>query len=112
MCAQSYLTLCDPVDCSPPGSSVHGQVFTGKNTVNLSGKHTDRCFYTRATWEAQNKITNSGGVSGKEIPLPMQKTQKMQVQSLDQEVLLEKGMATQSSIFAWRIPLTEEPGGL
>ena len=24
VCAQSYLTLCDPVDCSPPGSSVHG----------------------------------------------------------------------------------------
>ena len=22
--AQSYLTLCDPMDCSPPGSSVHG----------------------------------------------------------------------------------------
>ena len=22
--AKSYLTLCDPVDCSPPGSSVHG----------------------------------------------------------------------------------------
>ena len=24
MCAQLYLTLCDPLDCSPPGSSVHG----------------------------------------------------------------------------------------
>ena len=24
MCAQSYLTLCKPVECSPPGSSVHG----------------------------------------------------------------------------------------
>ena len=24
VCAQSCLTLCDPVDCSPPGSSVHG----------------------------------------------------------------------------------------
>ena len=23
-CAQSCLTLCDPMDCSPPGSSVHG----------------------------------------------------------------------------------------
>ena len=31
MCAQSYLTLCDPMDCSPPGSSVHG-TFPGKNT--------------------------------------------------------------------------------
>ena len=32
--------------------------------------------------------------------------------SLGWEVLREKGMATHSSILAWRIPLTEEPGGL
>ena len=31
--------------------------------------------------------------------------------TLDQEDLLEKGMATHSSILAWRIPWTEEPGG-
>ena len=29
--AQSCLTLCEPVECSPPGSSVHG-IFPGKNT--------------------------------------------------------------------------------
>ena len=34
------------------------------------------------------------------------------VQSLGQEDSLEKGMATHSSIFAWRIPWTEEPAGL
>ena len=34
------------------------------------------------------------------------------VQSLDQEDPLEKGMATYPSILAWRIPWTEEPGGL
>ena len=34
------------------------------------------------------------------------------VQSLGQEDPLEKGMATLSSILAWRIPRTEEPGGL
>ena len=34
------------------------------------------------------------------------------VQSLGWEDLLEKGMATHSSILAWRIPWTEEPGGL
>ena len=34
-----------------------------------------------------------------------------QVQSLSQEDPLEKGMATHSSILAWRIPWTEEPGG-
>ena len=32
-------------------------------------------------------------------------------QSLGWEYPLEKGMATHSSIFAWRIPWTEEPGG-
>ena len=32
--------------------------------------------------------------------------------SLDGEDLLEKGMATHSSILAWRIPWTGEPGGL
>ena len=38
--------------------------------------------------------------------------QEMQVQSLGQEDPLEEGMATHVSILAWRIPLTEEPGGL
>ena len=38
--------------------------------------------------------------------------QETRVQSLDQEDPLEKGMATHSSILAWRIPRTEEPGGL
>ena len=38
--------------------------------------------------------------------------QEMQVRSLGQEAPLEKGMATHSSILAWRIPRTEEPGGL
>ena len=35
-----------------------------------------------------------------------------QVRSLSQEDPLEKGMATHSSILAWRIPWTEGPGGL
>ena len=34
------------------------------------------------------------------------------VRSLGEEDPLEKGMATHSSILAWRIPWTEEPGGL
>ena len=38
--------------------------------------------------------------------------QEMQVQSLGLEDSLEKGMATHSSILAWRIPWTEEPGRL
>ena len=38
--------------------------------------------------------------------------QEMQVQSLGQEDALEKEMATHSSILAWEILWTEEPGGL
>ena len=38
--------------------------------------------------------------------------QETQVQSLGQEDLLEKEMATHSSILAWEIPWTKEPGGL
>ena len=42
----------------------------------------------------------------------MQKMQEMQFQSLGQEDPLEEEMATHSSILAWRIPWTEEPGRL
>ena len=38
--------------------------------------------------------------------------QETWVQSLGRENPLEKGIATHSSILAWRIPWTEEPGGL
>ena len=37
--------------------------------------------------------------------------QEMQVKSLGREDLLEKEIATHSSVLAWRIPWTEEPGG-
>ena len=50
----------------------------------------------------------SGGLAVKNSPA-MQETQ---VQSLSQEGLLEKEMATHSSILAWEIPWMEEPGGL
>ena len=42
----------------------------------------------------------------------MQEAQEMQVQSLGWEDALEKEKATHSSILAWEIPWTEEPGGL
>ena len=41
----------------------------------------------------------------------MKETQEMRVQSLGREDPLEEGMTTYSSILAWRIPWTEEPGG-
>ena len=42
----------------------------------------------------------------------MQDPQEMRVQSLGQEDPLKEEMATHFSILAWKIPWTEEPGGL
>ena len=42
----------------------------------------------------------------------MQETQEMQFRSLGQEYPLKEEMATHSSILDWKIPWTEEPGGL
>ena len=56
------------------------------------------CIYRLSWW-----------LSSKRIHLPMQ---EMQVQTLGREDPLEKEMATHSSILVWRIPWTDEPGGL
>ena len=50
------------------------------------------------------------GGSVAENPPAMQEPQEMPVPSLGLEDPLEKKMATHSSILAWRIPWTEEPG--
>ena len=47
-----------------------------------------------------------------EVNNPSANTGETWVLSLDQEDTLGKGMATRSSILAWRIPRTEESGGL
>ena len=52
-----------------------------------------------------------GSTSDKE-PASQCRRHEMKVLSMGQEDPLEKGMATRSSILAWRIPWTEEPGGL
>ena len=44
--------------------------------------------------------------------MAMQETQEMRVRSLGWEDALEEGMATHSGSLHWRIPWTEEPGGL
>ena len=49
------------------------------------------------------------GSAVKNLPA-MQKTQEMQVPYLGGEDPLEEGMATHSSILAWRTPWAEEPG--
>ena len=53
----------------------------------------------------------AGGASSKE-PVCQCRGHETQDQFLHWEDPLEEGMAAHSSIFAWRIPWTEEPGGL
>ena len=48
----------------------------------------------------------------KNLPAAQDAMQETRVQSLGREDPLQKGMATLSSILAWRLPWTEEPGGL
>ena len=50
-----------------------------------------------------DKVNCPDGSEGKNLPV-MQETQKTRIWSLDWEDPLEKGMATHSSIPAWRIP--------
>ena len=57
-------------------------------------------------------LTVSLGVHGGSAVKSLTAKQEMLVWSLGQEDLLEKEMATHSSILAWEIPGTEEPGGL
>ena len=51
-------------------------------------------------------------LGGKIICLPIQETQEKQVWYLGQKDLLEEEMATHWSILVWKIPRTEEPGGI
>ena len=52
------------------------------------------------------------GTSCKEPTCQCRRPKGHRIQSLGQEDPLEEGMATHSSILAWIIPWTEEPGGL
>ena len=64
--------------------------------------------------EKRSILPIRGFSCGSEIKNPpaVQEPQETQVQSLDWEDPLEEEMATHSSILAWRIPWTEEPGEL
>ena len=65
----------------------------------LYSSYTSLTQASQVALEVKNPPANSGGT-------------EMQVQSLGQEDPLKGGMATHSSILVWRVPWTEEPGGL
>ena len=57
-------------------------------------------------------IPKANRIPGGSVVKNLLAIQETRVSCLGQDDPLEKGMATQSSILAWRIPGTEEPGGL
>ena len=57
-------------------------------------------------------VIEASGASGKESASQCRRCKKWGFSSLGWEDPLEEEMATHSSILAWRIPVTEEPGGL
>ena len=59
-----------------------------------------------------NNYNNGRGSPGGSVVKNSPAVQETRVQSLGREDPLEEGMATHSSIPAWRIPWTEEPGRL
>ena len=111
--AQSCPPLSDPMDCSRPGSSnplVVPKLFRGMSkflTMAYKAPHNCPFAHLALSLISMFKDFPSGSVV-KNLPA----RQETQVRPLGQEDPLEEGMATHSSILAWRIPWTEEPGRL
>ena len=99
--AQPCPTLSDPMDCSPPGSSVHGifqarvlewgAIAFSKYMIEIT---LNPILPLLATLPSLRHCPRCWTFKGYEV------------------ITLEKEMATHSSILAWRIPRTAEPGGL
>ena len=76
------------------------------------------CIWTNGKWRNFSWIVLCSFICMNGAPLVAQMVKNLPamwetwVRSLDQQDPLEKGMATYSSVLAWRIPWTEEPGGL
>ena len=96
-----------------PGES-HGQ----RSLLGYSPQDREESDMTEVTQDAhmQSILTDKHGMFWTSLTAQKVKnlpaTQKTQVRSLGWEDPLEKRMATHYSIFTWRIPWTEEPGGL
>ena len=96
--SQSCLTLSDPMDCSLPGSSIHGILQARVlewGAIAFSGE----ALYSQQKQDRELTVAQMV----KNLPAMWD----TRVQSLDWEHPLEEGMAIHFSILAWRIPWTE-----
>ena len=100
----SLSSLCQNSAHSPSPSKVGSSTPSPHTSLHSTGKekgslHLWSAYHVWASWVAQ-QLKNLPGM------------QQNRVQSLGWEEPLEEGMATHFSILAWRIPWTEEPGGI
>ena len=109
----SHLILCRPLLLLLPiPPSI--RVFSNESTLHISSPHQNFLLASLLVHSSRQNLLqwahpNSLVTQSVKNPPAMQETR---VQSLGREDPLEKGMATHSSILAWRIPCTEEPGRL
>ena len=106
---QSYLTVCNPMDCSPPDSSVHGNS-PGKNTgvgchALLQGIFpTQGSNYSQILYQLSQQGSPFPGGSVSKESAAKKEMQEARVRSLGQGDSPEEEMAIHSSILAWKIP--------
>ena len=105
------------MDCSMPGSSVHGILqarileWVAMAFSRGSSQPRDPICISYISWIVRRVLFNWDSLVAQTVKcLPAMP--ETQVQSLGRENSLKKEMATHSSILAWEIPWTEEPGGL
>ena len=93
--------------------SHHWSAFLPRSTQGLPLlPSTPPCFCGVGVEDLRMDFSFPGGTSGKEPACQYRRRNSCEFPSLSQEDPLEEGMATHFSILAWRIPWTEEPGGL
>ena len=107
--------LCDPMNCSPPAFSVHGTFQARKpDRVPMpssrgSSQHRNQTLISSISCISRQVLYHFTSLVAQMVKsLPA--VRETWVQSLGQEVPLEKQMAIHSTILAWRIPWMEEPG--
>ena len=129
--AQSCLTLCDPMGCSPPGSSVHGifqAIVLECIAISFSRGYSQPRDWTRVScivdrrftvWATSKVLKQSQMITkisrtklGMVMEFQLSYFKFTWVRSLGWEYPLEKEMAVHSRTIAWKIPWTEEPGRL
>ena len=114
----SCLALWDTINCSLPVSSIHGILqarILEWVAIPVPGDLPYLGTEPRSpALEADSLLSEpqSGGISGKEPTCQCSRQRRHRFNPWVGKIPLEEGMATHSSILAWRIPWTEEPGGL